>query len=107
MDPWGRVCFEQDADDVAALLVHLHIPKVCIIGFSNGVGTALQVAIRHPGLVDKLVVISGMYKREDMYPWFWEMMEKTTFEGMPSLYKEAYLKITPSEEGAVNDVSPG
>src|SRR5689334_14018718 len=47
--------FEQDADDIAALLQQLHIPKASIFGFSNGGSTAMQVAIRHPELVEKLV----------------------------------------------------
>jgi pimeloyl-ACP methyl ester carboxylesterase len=39
--------FEQDADDVAALLKHLNITKANIMGFSNGGTTTLQIAIRH------------------------------------------------------------
>src|SRR5947209_20418808 len=34
--------FEQDADDVAALLDHLKITRADIMGFSNGSTTALQ-----------------------------------------------------------------
>src|SRR5690242_20456530 len=40
--------FEQDADDIAALLQHLQIQKADILGFSNGGSTTLQVAVRHP-----------------------------------------------------------
>jgi pimeloyl-ACP methyl ester carboxylesterase len=85
--------FEQDADDVAALLQQLKIPKAAIFGFSNGGSTAMQIAIRHPELVDKLILASAMYKRGDLYPWFWEMMQKATFGTMPQAYKDAYLKI--------------
>lgn len=91
--------FEQDADDVAALLEQLHIPKAAIFGFSNGASTAMQIAIRHPQLADKLIIASGMYKREGLYPWFWEMMEKATFESLPQVYKDAYLEITGSRDG--------
>jgi len=51
--------FERDADDVAALLKQLNIDKAEIMGFSNGGTTALQIAIRHPGLVNKLVLASA------------------------------------------------
>src|SRR3954462_2198218 len=54
--------FEQDADDVAALLKQLNIPKADIMGFSNGGTTALQVAIRHPEVVNKLILASACYK---------------------------------------------
>ncbi|MDZ4846107.1 MAG: alpha/beta hydrolase [Chitinophagales bacterium] len=43
--------FEQDADDVAALLKYLNISKADIFGFSNGASTTLQLAIRHPELI--------------------------------------------------------
>src|ERR1043165_4457289 len=47
--------FEQDADDVAALLGQLNITKADFMGFSNGGTTCLQIAIRHPQLVNKLI----------------------------------------------------
>src|SRR5688500_9191401 len=55
--------FEQDADDVAALLNNLKNSKANIFGFSNGGTTALQIAIRHPELVDKVVAASAIFKR--------------------------------------------
>jgi pimeloyl-ACP methyl ester carboxylesterase len=51
--------FEQSADDTAALQEHLHIGQTDLLGFSNGGTIALQVAIRHPHVVRKLVVASG------------------------------------------------
>ncbi|HTV67463.1 MAG TPA: alpha/beta hydrolase [Rhizobiaceae bacterium] len=53
--PWS---YEQMADDVAALLGKLGIDKIDIMGWSTGGGVALQTAIRHPDLVDRLIVIS-------------------------------------------------
>lgn len=87
--------FEQDADDVAALLQQLHISKADIFGFSNGAGTTLEIAIRHPEIVNKIVVASTMYKKAGSYPWFWEMMAHATFEEMPQALKEAFLQINP------------
>ena len=90
--------FEQDADDIAALLKHLNISKADIFGFSNGASTTLQIAIRHPEVVNKIVVASTMYKKAGSYPWFWEMMQKATFEEMPQPYKDAYLQINPDKD---------
>src|SRR6185295_13176637 len=42
--------FEQDADDVAALLEQIQIDRADFMGFSNGGTTSLQIAIRHPEL---------------------------------------------------------
>jgi pimeloyl-ACP methyl ester carboxylesterase len=91
--------FEQDADDVAALLDSLHVSSADILGFSNGGTTALQVAIRHPAKVRRLVIASSNYKRDGMQAGFWEFMEKGTYADMPQPYKDAYLKINPGQAG--------
>ncbi|GAC1656268.1 MAG: alpha/beta hydrolase [Gemmatimonadaceae bacterium] len=91
--------FEQDADDVAALLQYLHVPKADILGFSNGGTTALQVAIRHPEVVERLVIASANYKRDGLYSWLWDSMEKGSVADMPQPYKDAYLAINPSLDG--------
>jgi pimeloyl-ACP methyl ester carboxylesterase len=90
--------FEQDADDVAELLKQLNIGKADIFGFSNGASTTLQIAIRHPQLVNKIVVASTMYKKDGAYSWLWDMMKNPTFEGMPQSLKEAYLRINPNPD---------
>lgn len=87
--------FEQDADDIAALLKYLKIDKADIFGFSNGASTTLQFAIRHPEMTNKIIVASTFYKKAGAPDWFWDMMSKPTFEGMPQPYKDEYLKINP------------
>jgi pimeloyl-ACP methyl ester carboxylesterase len=87
--------FEQDADDVATLLQQLGILKASIFGFSNGGSTAMQIAIRHPEVVDKLVIASGAYQREGFIPGFFEGMQHASLENMPQPLKDAFLKINP------------
>lgn len=60
--------FEFLADDVAALARQLKLEKVDVVGYSFGACIAIQTAIRHPDLVDRLVVISAPMKRSGMYP---------------------------------------
>ena len=91
--------FEQDADDVAALLRQLKIPKADFFGFSNGGTTCLQIAIRHPQMVNKLVLASTTYKRDGMQPGFFEGMQGATLESMPKPLQEAYRKINPDPKG--------
>lgn len=55
--------FEQDADDIATLLKNLNINKADFFGFSNGGTTTLQIAIRHPEIVDRIVLGSALAKR--------------------------------------------
>ena len=59
--------FQQDADDVAALLEQLNISKSNILGFSNGGSTTLQIAIRHPALLDKIIIVAGAYNKSNAY----------------------------------------
>lgn len=95
----GPTTFEQDADDVAALLQTLHIQQADILGFSNGGCTALQIGIRHPQLVRRIVAISSFYKREGLPAGFWDMMQKAHFSDMPQPFKDAYLAIRKDPEG--------
>lgn len=90
--------FEQSADDITGLLHYLHIEKADLFGFSNGGTIALQVAIRHPKRVRKLVLASALAKRDGAYSWLWEAMPKATLENMPSELKEEYLKVAPHPE---------
>lgn len=87
--------FEQDADDIAALLHYLNIAKADILGFSNGGQTTIQIAIRHPNVVNKIVIASAGYKREGYPSWFWSMMKDASFESMPQPLKDAFLKVNP------------
>ncbi|MBT1704301.1 alpha/beta hydrolase [Fulvivirgaceae bacterium PWU20] len=94
--------FEQDADDIAALLKQLNIAKANILGFSNGASTTLELAIRHPQVVNRIIVASTMYKKGGAQPWFWDMMANATFEGMPQIYKDAFIKINPDKDALYN-----
>jgi pimeloyl-ACP methyl ester carboxylesterase len=92
--------FEQDADDVAALLKQLRVENADIMGFSNGGTTALQIAIRHPALVRKLVLASTTYKRDGMPPGFFDGFKHASLEkSMPQPLKDAYLKANPDPKG--------
>lgn len=91
------VTFEGSADDVAALLGHLQVDQADLLGFSNGASTALQVAIRRPQLVRKLVFASSMTKREGAHPQLWEFMRQADFSNMPQPLKDAFLEVTRDE----------
>jgi pimeloyl-ACP methyl ester carboxylesterase len=94
--------FEQDVDDVATLLKQLNISKASILGFSNGGTTAMQIAIRHPEMVDKLVIASGAYQREGFIPGFFEGMQHASLENMPLPLQDAFLKINPDSAALLN-----
>jgi len=65
----GRpLSFTTLADDIAALLDVLGVSQADIAGHSFGGDVALRTAIRHPGRVRRLVVVSATYARSGWYP---------------------------------------
>ena len=89
------VRFDTSADDVSALLNQLGIAQADLFGFSNGASVALQVAIRHPTLVRKLVFASSVTKRSGAPAPFWDFIGRATFDDMPQPLKDAFLRVTP------------
>lgn len=89
--------FEQDADDVAALLKYLGIKKANIFGFSNGGTTTLQIAIRHPELVHKIINLAGSSKLSGFPEGFFEGFDNATIDNMPEPYHQAFLEVTPDQ----------
>ncbi|BDU21671.1 alpha/beta hydrolase [Dyella sp. GSA-30] len=59
---------ETMGDDIAALIGHLNLQKADVMGYSLGGSVALQTAIRHPGVVDRLVLVSAAMKQDGFYP---------------------------------------
>ncbi len=91
--------FEQDADDVATLLKNLEIDKADFFGFSNGGTTVLQIAIRHPEIVDKIILGSALAKRNGVPEWFWDFMRQARLDNMPEQLKAAYKQVSPDASG--------
>lgn len=92
------VRFDTSADDAAALLEHLEIESADVLGFSNGASVGLQLAIRHPARVRKLVFASSMTKRAGAPAEFWAMMESADFASMPAPLKQAFLAVNPDPD---------
>jgi pimeloyl-ACP methyl ester carboxylesterase len=91
------ITYEQMADDTAALLGHLGIGQADVFGYSMGGGVALQLAIRHPGLVRKLVAASVSYTSDGMQPELHGMVPSITPEMFAvSPIEAAYLEVAPN-----------
>ena len=60
--------FETMGDDIAALIKELDLKRSAIMGFSVGGAVALRTAIQHPELVERLVLVSTVFKRSGWYP---------------------------------------
>lgn len=60
--------FELMADDIAALIKHLGLEMANVIGYSLGGGVALRAAIRHSEVVNRLVLVSTLFRQNGWYP---------------------------------------
>lgn len=91
--------YQQMADDTAALIRHLGLAQADVYGYSMGGGVALQLAIRRPELMRKLVVVSASSSTAGGHPEMWAMIETITpeiFAGSP--FEAAYLEVAPNPE---------
>lgn len=93
----GAITYEKLADDAAAVIKQAGMSRADVVGYSMGAGAALQLAIRHPELVGKLVSISGSFNSQGVYP---EMLkgvaaiEPKMFDGTP--IKREYERLSPT-----------
>ena len=67
-DPDRPLRPETLADDVAALIEHLGLAPVDLLGYSLGGLTALRVAIQHPHAIRRLVLVSVAARRGGSFP---------------------------------------
>jgi pimeloyl-ACP methyl ester carboxylesterase len=67
-DTSRELSYPQFADDAAALLRALTVERADVMGYSQGGGVALQLALRHPTLVNKLVTLSAAYRKDGWDP---------------------------------------
>jgi pimeloyl-ACP methyl ester carboxylesterase len=94
--------FETMADDIAALIRGLGYEHAAIMGFSLGGAVGLRTAIQHPDVVERLVLVSTVFKRQGWYPEMTTGMdamgpETAGFLMQTPLY-EAYERVAPRVE---------
>ncbi|MBV9382022.1 MAG: alpha/beta hydrolase [Streptosporangiaceae bacterium] len=94
--------YETMADDVAALIGHLGLAQVDVMGFSLGAGAALRLAIQHPELVRRLVLVSVPCRRDGWFPevlaTFGHMGAQLAEMMKPSPIYQAYARVAPRVE---------
>lgn len=89
------------ADDVAAFMDAVKLPKADVFGYSMGAAAGLQLAIRHPDKVNKLIAASAAYDAEGWQPAFKAFIPQMTvemFAGMP-VFADAYRKLAANPDG--------
>lgn len=102
-DAAGRpMTLEAMGDDVAALIRHLGVAKVDVLGYSLGAGVAARLAIQHEELVRRAVLVSMPARRDGWFPGVRAQMDEMD-EGSAEFLKdspmyELYARIAPRVE---------
>jgi pimeloyl-ACP methyl ester carboxylesterase len=97
--PDRQITYEHMADDVAAFMGEIGVDKADVLGYSMGASTALQVAIRHPERVNRLVFLSSTYNSAGWHQQLHDMIATITPEMFAGSPMEAeYLRLAPNPE---------
>ena len=88
--------------DMAAILTALGHRQVDVFGYSMGGGVAFQLAIQHPEMVRRLVLLSAGYARDGFYPEMLKLQAQVG-AGMADFMKETpmykmYMKLAPNPQ---------
>jgi pimeloyl-ACP methyl ester carboxylesterase len=91
--------YESFGDDLAALIGHLQLEQADVLGYSLGADCSLQLAIRHPELVRRLVIVSTAFRRDGWFPEVLEGMSQVGRAGFEMMRQSplyaAYAAVAP------------
>lgn len=94
------ITFPNLADDVAAFMDAVELQTADVFGYSMGAAAGLQLAIRHPDRVDRLVAASAAYDVEGWQPAFREFIPLMTVEMFTSMpFADDYRQLAADPEG--------
>ena len=87
------------ADDVAAFIDAVGLQKADVFGYSMGAGAGLQLAIRHPAKVNKLVAASVAFDTAGLQPEFKALIPQMTVEMfLQTPFAAQYRKLSPTPD---------
>src|SRR5687767_9501505 len=88
------------ADDVASFMDAVGVKKADVFGYSMGAAVGLQLAIRHPAKVNKLVAASVSYDSEGWQPEFKAFIPQMNVEMFLQMpFAKDYRKLAANPEG--------
>ena len=82
------------ADDLLALMDLLHIPRVSLVGWSDGANSSLEMAMNYPSRVDRLFCF-GANSNPDQFD-IMSAANSLTFPEAGSRFEAEYNEINPS-----------
>jgi pimeloyl-ACP methyl ester carboxylesterase len=94
------ITYSNLADDVAAFMDSVHLTKADVFGYSMGAQVGLQLAIRHPAKVNKLVFASGAYDLAGWHSVYKAAIPQMTVEAISQMpFAKEYPKLAANPRG--------
>jgi len=94
------ITYQNLADDVAAFMDAVGLKKADVFGYSMGAGAGLQLAIRHPQKVNKLVAAYVAYDLSGWQPEFTAFIPQMTVEMIVAMpFAAEYRKLAANPNG--------
>src|SRR5262245_56372480 len=87
------------ANDLAAFMDSVGLKQADVFGYSMGAATGLQLAIRHPEKINRLVAASVGYDAQGWQPEFKAMIPQMTVETFPPMLEQDYRKLAANPNG--------
>lgn len=94
-DADGPIDFDRMSSDFAALLDHIGLKNVMIVGWSDGGVIGLELAMRRPDLVKKVVTLGAHARPSGMTAEFKAEVEGSSPENFPAILVEGYKALSP------------
>lgn len=88
----GPITYSEMSDDMVGLLDALHIRQIDVVGWSDGGIVGLDMAMRHPGRVRRLIAIGANYDTKGIDP---KQFDPAFFEQQAQEIKPFYDAIAP------------
>ncbi|MCL4864011.1 MAG: alpha/beta fold hydrolase, partial [Caldilineaceae bacterium] len=86
------------ADDVVALMGELGIETAHVVGWADSAIVGLEMAMRYPERVDRLVAYAPNYTVEGLTEEHRAWLKSLTLDDMAGMFEEGYARIAPNPE---------
>jgi len=94
------ITYQNLADDVAEFMNAVSLNKADVFGYSMGAQAGMQLAIRHPDKVNRLIAASMAYDLKGWQPVYTEAIPQMTIEMIVNMpFAEDYRKLAPDPGG--------
>jgi pimeloyl-ACP methyl ester carboxylesterase len=94
----GPLTYHAMAEDMIALLDHLHVQRVDVMGWSDGGNIGLDMAMHHPERVDHLVTFGANFRPDGLNPADVEWNSTATAASFGAGMKADWTRLNPQPE---------